>query len=106
MNGEENKRVAALTTGAIKTTAQSAIEAMLVAVKAAEDKTNEMRDMVEAYVAEFEKTTTQLAESVDLHVRSCQAAIDSFQDHHLKILNGRAETLPRVVNIRPPESAA
>jgi len=87
MTADENKRISTLTTGAIKTTTEGAIKAMIAAVEAAEAKTQEMRAAMEEYVAEFEKVTETLAEHVSTHVASCQAAIDSFQEHHLKILN-------------------
>lgn len=87
MTSDENKRIASLTTGAIKTTAGEAIKAMIAAVEAAEAKTAEMRAAVEEYVAEFDKAAENLAETVGAHVASCQSVIDSFQEHHLKILN-------------------
>jgi hypothetical protein len=83
----ENKRIATLTTGAITTTTESAVAAMLAAVEAAEAKTAEMRAAVEAFIKEFEEATNSLADNVTTHIASCQAAIDSFQHHHLKILN-------------------
>ena len=83
----ETKRIATLTTGAIKSTTESAIAAMMKAVEAAEAKTAEMRQAVEEFVKEFEEATNSLADNVQTHVASCQAAIDSFQAHHLKILN-------------------
>jgi hypothetical protein len=87
VTSDENKRIASLTTGAIKTTAGEAIKAMIAAVEAAEAKTAEMRAAVEEYVAEFDKAAENLAETVGAHVASCQSVIDSFQEHHLKILN-------------------
>jgi hypothetical protein len=83
----ETKRIAVLTTGAIKSTTESAVAAMLKAVEAAESKTAEMRLAVEDFIKEFEEATNNLADNVQSHVASCQAAIDSFQAHHLKILN-------------------
>jgi hypothetical protein len=83
----ETKRIATLTTGAIKSTTESAVAAMLKAVEAAETKTAEMRLAVEDFIKEFEEATNNLADNVQTHVASCQAAIDSFQAHHLKILN-------------------
>ena len=93
MTADENKRVATLTTGAIKTTTDNAVKAMMDAVEAAEEKTREMRAAVEEYVKEFEQVTGVLADNVNTHVASCQAAIDSFQAHHLKILNVDAPVL-------------
>jgi hypothetical protein len=134
MTADENQRIATLTTGAIKTTSEKAIKAMMDAVEAAEEKTKEMRDIAvqhaadlterftahvtscqnalesfhqhhlelltaaqettsdmrkasEQYKTEFEQTTKLLAENVNAHVVSCQAAIDSIQKHHLNILN-------------------
>ena len=91
MTADENKRIAHLTTGAIKTTTDNAIKAMVAAVEAAEAKTAEMRSALQEYVEEFEKVTSLLADNVSAHVASCQEAIDSFQAHHLKILNGDAQ---------------
>jgi len=87
MTSDENKRIASLTTGAIKTTAGEAIKAMIAAVEAAEAKTAEMRAAVEQYVAEFDKAAEELADTVGSHVATCQSVIDSFQEHHWKILN-------------------
>ena len=39
------------------------------------------------FIADFEKVTSNLSDNVNAHVLSCQAAIDTFQGHHLKILN-------------------
>jgi hypothetical protein len=97
MTADENKRISSLTTGAIKTTTDSAIKAMIAAVEAAEEKTAEMRAAVEEYVKEFEGVTDTLANHVAAHVASCQAAIDSFQAHHLKILNVEAAPLPEPI---------
>jgi len=135
----DNERIASLTTGAIKTTSEKAIKAMMDAVEAAEEKTKEMRDIAvqhaadlterftahvtscqaalesfhqehlqlltaaqsttqemrkasEEYKVEFEQTTKLLAENVNAHVVSCQAAIDSIQKHHLNILNVEPQT--------------
>jgi hypothetical protein len=106
MTENETRRIAILTTGAIKTTTESAVKAMMAAVEAAEEKTREMRQATEQYIADFEKVTNSLADNVDAHVASCQAAIDSFQEHHLKILNGNiAEPTPppepRIVEKKP-----
>jgi hypothetical protein len=60
---------------------------MMAAVEAAEEKTKELRDATEQFIIDFEKVTTNLSDNVNAHVLSCQAAIDSFQEHHLKILN-------------------
>jgi hypothetical protein len=87
MTSEENKRIATLTTGAINTTTEAAIKAMMAAVEAAEEKTREMRAAAEQFVSEFEQATRDLAENVSAHVSACQAAIDSFNKHHLTILN-------------------
>jgi predicted component of type VI protein secretion system len=87
MTEAETNRIASLTTGAVKSTAESAIKAMLAAVEAAEEKTREMRAAVEEYIKEFEEGTNSLSENVTAHVSSCQSIIDSFQAHHLKILN-------------------
>lgn len=84
---EENKRIAALTTGAIKTTTETAIKAMLDAVEAAEAKTREMREAAEKHIAEFKRVTEELAGNVSDHVIACQSAIDTFNKHHLTILN-------------------
>jgi len=111
MTADESKKISTLTTGAIKTTTDNAVKAMIAAVEAAEAKTQEMRAAMEEYVAEFEKVTETLADHVSTHVASCQAAIDSFQEHHLKILNVdpapetpaveelRARALPRPVDL-------
>jgi uncharacterized membrane protein len=104
MTSDENKRIASLTTGAIKTTAGEAIKAMIAAVEAAEAKTAEMRAAVEEYVAEFDKAAENLAETVGAHVASCQGVIDSFQEHHLKILNVEPKPEPEPaapVRVRP-----
>jgi di/tripeptidase len=87
MTEAENQRIATLTTDAVKATAGSAIKAMLAAVEAAEEKTREMRESVEQYIRDFEEGTNSLSENVTAHVSSCQTIIDSFQAHHLKILN-------------------
>jgi len=95
MTENDTRRIAILTTGAIRTTTESAIKAMMAAVEAAEEKTREMRQATEQYIADFEKVTNSLADNVDAHVASCQSAIDSFEEHHLKILNGNiAEPTP------------
>ena len=100
MTSDENKRIASLTTGAIKTTAGEAIKAMIAAVEAAEAKTAEMRAAVEEYVAEFDKAAENLAETVGAHVASCQSVIDSFQEHHLKILNVDPAPVPEALDTR------
>jgi len=87
MTEAETNRIASLTTGAVKTTAESAIKAMLAAVEAAEEKTREMRAVVEERIKDFEQDTATLSDNVNAHVSSCQTIIDSFQAHHLKILN-------------------
>lgn len=87
MTADENARIATLTTGAIKTTTETAVKAMLAAVEAAEAKTKEMRAAAEEYIKQFERITHELADNVNSHVVSCQAAIEAFQGHHLKILN-------------------
>lgn len=83
----DNEKIAMLTTGALKTTMESAVKAMMAAVEAAEEKTKELRDATEQFIADFEKVTSNLSDNVNAHVLSCQAAIDTFQSHHLKILN-------------------
>jgi hypothetical protein len=98
MTSEENKRIATLTVGALTTTMESAKKAMLAAVEAAEEKTREMRAEAEEFIAHFEKVTSNLSNNVTSHVDSCQAAIEAFQAHHLKILNSEAE-------IKEPETA-
>ena len=95
MTSDENKRIASLTIGAIKTTAGEAVKAMVAAVEAAEAKTAEMRAAVEEYVAEFDRAAENLAETVGAHVASCQSVIDGFQEHHLKILNVEPKPEPR-----------
>ena len=40
------------------------------------------------------------------HVASCQAAIDSFQAHHLKILNVDATALPAPTPHEEPQARA
>ena len=102
----ENEKIASLTTGAIKTTTESAVKAMIAAVEAAEEKTREMRTAVEEYIKEFEQVTNSLADNVATHVASCQAAIDSFQEHHLKILNVDSKPLPVVESETPPRPPA
>lgn len=87
MNSQENERIATLTAGAIKTTTEAAIKAIWDAVEAAEEKAREMRDAAEKYVADMEQTTATLASDVTSHVVACQATIETFQGHHLKILN-------------------
>jgi Na+/phosphate symporter len=103
------KRIATLTTGAIKTTMESAIKAMMDAVEAAEQKTQEMREATEQFVADFEKITGELADNVNTHISACQAAIDTFQTHHLKILNVEVkpeelapEPMVNIVPVDPP----
>jgi len=91
MTETETKRIADLTTGAIKTTMEGAIEAMRAAVKAAEEKAQEMREATEQFIEDFEKVNGALAYNVRTHVLACQAAVDAFQGHHLKILNGEAQ---------------
>ena len=83
----DNEKIAMLTTGALKTTMESAVKAMMAAVEAAEEKTKELRAATEEFIADFEKVTSNLSDNVNAHVLSCQAAIDTFQGHHLKILN-------------------
>ena len=129
MTESETQRIAILTTGAIKTTTESAVKAMmaaleaaedkiremrevvetttdtmmtkmLIAVRAAEEKTKEMREATEQFVTDSERVTNALADHVDSHVKSCQAAIDTFQEHHLKILNGDAQVpAPQMVEV-------
>ena len=102
MTNTDSERIAALTTGAIKTTTESANKALLAAVEAAEEKTREMRAIAEQHIAESERMTGTLAENINAHVTACQALIDSFQGHHLKILN----VDPPAVNGRDPEVVA
>jgi hypothetical protein len=102
MTTEENKRIATLTTGAIHTSMESAVDAMVKALEAAEEKTREMRTATEQFIEDFKKVTAELAHNVNSHVTSCQAAIDSFQEHHLKILNGDAQ-VPAPETILPVE---
>jgi hypothetical protein len=83
----DNEKIAMLTTGAIKSTMENAAKAMMAAVEAAEEKTRELRGVTEQFIVDFEKVTSELSNNVNAHVLSCQAAIDSFQEHHLKILN-------------------
>ena len=99
MTADENKRISTLTTGAIKTTTDNAIKAMIAAVEAAEAKTAEMRAAVEEYIKEFEEGTNSLSENVNAHVSSCQSIIDSFQAHHLKILNVEPRAAEVEVNL-------
>ena len=87
MTEQESNRIATLTTGAIKTTMESAVKAMMAAVEAAEDKTKELRDATEEFIKDFELVTSNLSDNVNAHVMACQTAIDTFQAHHLKILN-------------------
>jgi phage shock protein A len=87
MTPDENAKIATLTTDAIKSTTAAAIKAMEAAVDAAEEKVKEMRTALEQYAAEFEQSTSSLAETVTAHVGTCQVAIDSFQALHLKILH-------------------
>jgi len=96
MNDTETRRIAILTTGAIKTTTESAVKAMMDTIEAAEAKTKEMREVTERRIADFIKFTDSLAEHVDSHVASCQAVIDSFDEHQTKIVNGHGSdpTLP------------
>jgi len=106
MTENETRRIAILTTGAIKTTTESAVKAMLAAVEAAEEKTREMREVTERRIADFQKFTDTLAEHVDSHVASCQAVIDSFDEHQAKIINGNGTdpTLPpepKIVDKKP-----
>jgi vacuolar-type H+-ATPase subunit D/Vma8 len=94
---QENERIATLTAGAIKSTTEAAIKAIWDAVEAAEAKSREMRDAAERFVAELEQTTNTLANDVTAHVTACQGTIDTFQAHHLKILNVDTPTLePRI----------
>ena len=83
----DNERIAMLTTGALTTTMESAVKAMMAAVEAAEEKTRELRAATEEFISEFKQVTSKLSDNVNAHVLSCQAAIDTFQAHHLKILN-------------------
>lgn len=100
MTSEQNQQIAHLTVGALKTTMDSAIKAMLAAVEAAEAKTQEMREQTEQFIADFENATNTLSDSVAAHVASCQAAIDSFQAHHLKILNHEAQVeAPKIIQV-------
>ena len=43
----DNEKIAMLTTGALKTTMESAVKAMMAAVEAAEEKTKELRAATE-----------------------------------------------------------
>ena len=83
----DNEKIAMLTTGALKTTMESAVKAMIAAVEAAEEKTKELREATEQFISDFEKVTANLSDNVNSHVMACQSAIDTFQAHHLKILN-------------------
>jgi len=102
MKAHDSERISALTTGAIQTTTENAVKAMSSAVDAVEDKiremraiveqcieekTKEMHDIAQQYVSEIEKVTGILSESVSAHVASCQAAIDTFQAHHIKVID-------------------
>ena len=46
-----------------------------------------LRAATEEFISEFKQVTSNLSDNVNAHVLSCQAAIDTFQAHHLKILN-------------------
>jgi Na+/phosphate symporter len=94
----DNERIAMLTTGALKTTMESAVKAMVAAVEAAEEKTRELREATEQFIADFEQVTSNLTDNVNAHVMACQSAIDTFQAHHLKILNvEQSEEKPKPV---------
>ena len=93
MTEQESQRIASLTTGAIQTTMENAAKAMMAAVEAAEEKARELREATEQFIEDSVKVTGELADNVNAHIVACQAAIDTFQAHHLKILN-----------IDPPES--
>jgi hypothetical protein len=101
MSELDTKRIAALTTGAIKTTTDDAAKSMLATVAAAEtkiddlqnmidiakEKTHEVRVVVERFIDDFTRATGALADNVEAHVKACQKVIDLFQEHHLRILN-------------------
>jgi hypothetical protein len=87
----DNEKIAQLTTGALKTTMESAVKSMLAAVEAAEEKTKELRAATEEFIRDFEQVTSNLADNVNSHVMACQGAIDTFQAHHLKILNNEQD---------------
>ena len=106
MTESESKKIASLTTGAIRTTGASTIKSMLATVEAAEAKISDLQDMVdvaakkteevraivERFADDFTRATGTLANNVSEHVKACQDVIDLFQDHHLKILNVDAKT--------------
>jgi altronate dehydratase len=89
-----NERIATLTAGAIKSTTEAAIKAIWDAVEAAERKAKEMRQQAEEIVMGMEQGTSELADTVTSHITACQDTIDTFQAHHLKILNVEAPTKP------------
>jgi hypothetical protein len=101
MSDVDTKRIATLTTDAIRSTTDNAAKSMLETVVAAEErigdlqqmidvikeKTREMRGVVEQFIEDFTKATGALTDTVNKHVNSCQAVTDLFQEHQLKILN-------------------
>jgi hypothetical protein len=95
----DNEKIAMLTTGALKTTMESAIAAMRSAVTAAKEKTKELEDATEQFIADFENVTENLSNNVNAHVMACQTAIDTFQKHHLNILNVEPKDETRVKHI-------
>ncbi len=87
MNENDSERIAELTVSAISSATDNVIKSILDSVEAAEQKSREMREQAERYIDDIKRTNVTLADNLSTHIRSCQAAIDSFEEHHSKILN-------------------
>lgn len=79
MTSDESTRIATLTTGAVRESANKVTLQIREAVRTAEQKTNELRAEAEQLIEEFEQRTGALADQINEHVLMCQTTIDKFK---------------------------
>lgn len=81
----ENEKIAILTSDAIRVSGDKVIKDLMTTVDAAEHTAKMLREEAEKLVEEIRKRTDKFADRVALYVSNCQAAMDTFQIHQLKI---------------------
>lgn len=79
MTSDESVRIATLTTGAIRESANKVTLQIREAVRAAEQKTDALRIEAEQLIEEFEQRTGALADQINDHVVMCQETIAKFK---------------------------
>jgi len=84
---EDNARIAALTSDAVRHSGEKVVQDIMATVEAAEETTALLRQEAEVLAAEIRKHTEAFATRVSNYVENCHRAVSVFQTYQSQIFD-------------------